>query len=589
MNENNWSNPCPKYDCRKAACKCGLEYVNIPASLGDDSEGSNVAPKNGAYCNALVIYEANNHVYIYSKEGVPTLIDVDASDISTLEQEVRKAQRDIVEFREEIDKFAYFFNTVADMRASTQLSNGDYARTYGFYNLNDGGGAYYKIRTLEDGEVADGKFVILVGNFLVAELITDKKVNLLQVGGQNNFSDCCNYLIQNGYDIYVPVGEYVADSQITFAGDRTIFECDGDITCSGEFTLFLITGQKNTIKSNGKITGHTNGNTRLDTLVQIGGPSHPKSASYNNVFIEEALLFAKGIYFAPDGGGKGAAYNDIRFTHIQANIGIHLKSGQTGANWINENVFTGGRLDPAQYGIYFEKGGPDQTDPYNGNKFYHIAIEPARTYQVGIKMEYGQHNYFEQMRLSEGVGTGYYVELDAGVSYNTFNNCSRVSISKFIDHNTDPQYYNHFQFSGIRDDEWHMLAKECYTVGGTIFVPDGYVMNLSYFYGDGEGEPLELYGNLTCNGMTLGIGSLYHNTDLVYTLPNTFGPYGVTEFIIRIIWKGNNCSFTFNWPDGTLAIPDSALNYVSSGDRFLCRYVNNGTNHTGTWLVQPMQ
>ena len=63
--------PCSKVDCRKKACKCGLKFISIPASLGDDSENSNIAPKNGTYCNAIVRYEANGAVYIYSAEGVP--------------------------------------------------------------------------------------------------------------------------------------------------------------------------------------------------------------------------------------------------------------------------------------------------------------------------------------------------------------------------------------------------------------------------------------------------------------------------------------------------------------------------------------
>ena len=70
-NENHWKEPCPKNNCRKNACKCGLRYVNIPAALGDDSNGSDVAPKAGNYCNAIVEYEANGAVYIYSAEGVP--------------------------------------------------------------------------------------------------------------------------------------------------------------------------------------------------------------------------------------------------------------------------------------------------------------------------------------------------------------------------------------------------------------------------------------------------------------------------------------------------------------------------------------
>lgn len=79
MDKKHWQsgNPCPEYDCRKnscSKCKCGIKNVNIPASLGDDSEKSSVAPKNGEYCNAIVKYESNGNVYFYSAEGIPTKI-----------------------------------------------------------------------------------------------------------------------------------------------------------------------------------------------------------------------------------------------------------------------------------------------------------------------------------------------------------------------------------------------------------------------------------------------------------------------------------------------------------------------------------
>ena len=70
-----WDKSCPKYDCRKSHCECGLQYVNISATLGDDSAGSKVAPKNGTYCNAIVKYEANGNIYMYSEEGIPVLIN----------------------------------------------------------------------------------------------------------------------------------------------------------------------------------------------------------------------------------------------------------------------------------------------------------------------------------------------------------------------------------------------------------------------------------------------------------------------------------------------------------------------------------
>lgn len=75
MNKDNWSNPCPKYDCRKDSCKCGLKYVNIPLGLSEE-----FAPTKGAYCNAIVKYEDNGNIYMYSKEGIPVLINSVACD-----------------------------------------------------------------------------------------------------------------------------------------------------------------------------------------------------------------------------------------------------------------------------------------------------------------------------------------------------------------------------------------------------------------------------------------------------------------------------------------------------------------------------
>lgn len=73
--KNCYKTPCPKVDCRnKDKCCGGLKYIFLPTALGDDSKDSNISPKNGDYCDAIVVYEANGHIYIYSKEGVPTLI-----------------------------------------------------------------------------------------------------------------------------------------------------------------------------------------------------------------------------------------------------------------------------------------------------------------------------------------------------------------------------------------------------------------------------------------------------------------------------------------------------------------------------------
>lgn len=57
---------CPK-DCHKPNPLI-FRRVEIPAVMGDDKT---YPPENGAYCNALVIYRANNAMYIYTSDGIP--------------------------------------------------------------------------------------------------------------------------------------------------------------------------------------------------------------------------------------------------------------------------------------------------------------------------------------------------------------------------------------------------------------------------------------------------------------------------------------------------------------------------------------
>ena len=48
-----------------------LRKVSIPASLGDDTA---VPPVVGKYKNVLLFYESNNKSYLYSSDGIPTLL-----------------------------------------------------------------------------------------------------------------------------------------------------------------------------------------------------------------------------------------------------------------------------------------------------------------------------------------------------------------------------------------------------------------------------------------------------------------------------------------------------------------------------------
>lgn len=75
--EFDYKNPpkdhCPNVLCgqKKEDC-CWVTKVVIAAALGDDSEESSVRPKNGAYANKIVEYEANGAIYFYSSDGLYT-------------------------------------------------------------------------------------------------------------------------------------------------------------------------------------------------------------------------------------------------------------------------------------------------------------------------------------------------------------------------------------------------------------------------------------------------------------------------------------------------------------------------------------
>lgn len=63
---------CPNIDCHNNKDCCPFRKIVIPSVMGGDSEGEDYAPENGAYRNALVEYESNGHIYMYSSDGIPT-------------------------------------------------------------------------------------------------------------------------------------------------------------------------------------------------------------------------------------------------------------------------------------------------------------------------------------------------------------------------------------------------------------------------------------------------------------------------------------------------------------------------------------
>jgi hypothetical protein len=150
---------CPKVDCKKDACNCGLKKVFLPASLGDDSASSPIAPQNGAYCNAIVVYENNGHIYIYTAEGVPVLVDSNSGDLErrvgiierTLATEISERRSGQQNLQNQIDALKNnpdvvdIVNTYQDLQSydTSKITDNDIIRVLND-ETHDGYSTYYR-------------------------------------------------------------------------------------------------------------------------------------------------------------------------------------------------------------------------------------------------------------------------------------------------------------------------------------------------------------------------------------------------------------------------------------------------------------
>ena len=131
----------------------------------------------------------------------------------------------------------YTYNNVSEMKLSENLSNGAFVRTSGFYSYNDGGGAFYKVRTITSGDVIDEMFIIaLYDENLIAEYIPQNdsyNINALGCKGDHTFDNTTklqaiiNKAETTGYKILIPNGEYLI-SDTLYINNKISIEGLGD-------------------------------------------------------------------------------------------------------------------------------------------------------------------------------------------------------------------------------------------------------------------------------------------------------------------------------------------------------------------------
>ena len=184
-----------------------------------------------------------------------------------VQEEINNKLDDMVEdgtLQEIISQFLsstalWCFDNVNDMKNSSNLINGSYAKTLGFYSKNDGGGATYYIKTLEN-EIVNNVDIISISENIIAILVKEKVANALQYGIKNNFEE--NNIINEtilftNKNIIFPAGNYLLHTN----------EISHDINITGIENCVIKPVRKNVLNNryNTLFTSDTND---LDILIE---------------------------------------------------------------------------------------------------------------------------------------------------------------------------------------------------------------------------------------------------------------------------------------------------------------------------------
>lgn len=329
------------------------------------------------------------------------------------------------------------FNTVSEMKLAQNLVNGSKCATLGYNEVNDGGAAFYKIRTITNDDVVDNKYIIEVyDNLLIAELILNETINIKQLGLTEETADIgadINTITNIKNKIaYVPYGSYNVTTTIHPETNKTII-IDGSLTYTGNDTCILINTPRNIIK--------TKNITSSGYCLTFENDGSSSQCQNNNIELNGILESSSHcLYFHSI--NMGVCYNYIKFNTLRAGsssycIYIKTESSGTYSRFVAESTIKGGQCGSGLYAIYIDTGTTGGTGEVTGMHFETISCEGV-TNAIFIKNARG--NNFDYIRIGEVSGT--YLKLDSNARNNIFNILSPVTHDK-IDLTTSSTNANH--------------------------------------------------------------------------------------------------------------------------------------------------
>lgn len=199
------------------------------------------------------------------------------------------------------------FPSVASMKLAENLVNGSTVETYGFYNVNDGGGAKYYVRTVTNDDVVDEKTIIeLYDDYLIAELIKEDTMTVKQFGAKGDGLTDDTLAIQTALNycgtVEFPTGTFMVNAETSILPNNdNILILDNDcilkaITNSNtNYAIIKIQNKNNITITGGKLLGDKD--THTGSTGEWGNCIELRNA--NNITLKNITLtkgWGDGLY-----------------------------------------------------------------------------------------------------------------------------------------------------------------------------------------------------------------------------------------------------------------------------------------------------
>lgn len=408
------------------------------------------------------------------------------------------------------------YDNVASMKSATNLVNGSYVTTFGFYSKNDLGGAKYKVRTKTNDDTIDEILLIALNdNTLVAELVLENEMNINQFGakGIGTYDDTIHIqkALDNCNNIFIPkASPYYkitdtlnlnTDQVIKGIGEKSKILMPNDL----EETIFNIQNVDNILIDNIKLANEGTQSTSSPALNKnkIIYAENVNDLTIQNCYFQN--FYSRGILIHKtkdfnfiNNVIKNATYEMLMILPETENVLVDNCVFDTiTSTYINSYLFATGRID-------------------------------EETYEFSTKNVTVRNSKFLNNPLWEGIDThgcnNFYCE------NNYIYNCKIGIMARYG--TTAPVTSDSIKHGNIYINNNVLYASESAGIGIDAgvsapiqFMAENININNNYVYG---------FGNSTSNGAINIIGSKYINAN-----NNTILKSGGCGFTLTLLLNGN--------------------------------------------------